>query len=410
MKSVSAFAETLKFLHNGGPIAGSRLVSLSCSGGEAALVADMALDRNVSFPPFDARTRARVAATLNDYVAIDNPLDYHTFIWAQPEKLTATFTEVLKGGFDVGMVILDTPTHPKMKPDSWAMTARAMAAASEATGARAAVVATLSEGMPLALAEELSASGVAPMMGLDDALTAFEAAAAIGRNWARDEEPPEMLAPMVRGSGAHVFSEHAAKQMLKAHGLTVPEGIVCAAKDAVAAAERLGYPVTLKVSSAAIAHKTEAGGVALNLRTAAEVEEAARRLSALAPEVLVERMVTGAVAELIIGLTSDPQFGTAMVVGAGGILTELLKDTATLILPTTRTEIERALRTLKVWTLVEGFRGRSGDAQALIAAVEAVARFAEAHRGFIEELDVNPLLVCKDGAVAVDALIKMRTP
>jgi acyl-CoA synthetase (NDP forming) len=410
MKSVSAFAETLKFLHNGGPIADSRLVSLSCSGGEAALVADMALERHVSFPPFNAETKPRVAATLNEYVAIDNPLDYHTFIWAQPEKLAATFTEVLKGGFDVGMVILDTPTHPKMKPDSWAMTARAMAAASQATGARAAVVATLSEGMPLALAEELSASGVAPMMGLDDALTAFEAAAAIGRNWARAEEPPEMLAPMVKGSAAHVFSEHAAKQMLKAHGLTVPEGIVCAAKDAVAAAERLGYPVTLKVSSAAIAHKTDAGGVALNLRTAEEVEGAARRLSALAPDVLVERMVTGAVAELIIGLTSDPQFGTALVVGAGGILTELLKDTATLILPTTRTEIERALQSLKVWRLVEGFRGKSGDAVAVIAAVEAVARFAEAHRGFIEELDVNPLLVCKDGAVAVDALIKMRTP
>jgi acetyl-CoA synthetase len=410
MKSVSAFAETLKFLHNGGPIADSRLVSLSCSGGEAALVADMALERQVSFPPFNAETKLRVAATLNEYVAIDNPLDYHTFIWGQPEKLTATFTEVLKGGFDVGLVILDTPTHPKMNPDSWAMTARAMAAASQATSARAAVVASLSEGMPLTLADELSALGVAPMMGLDDALTAFEAAAIIGRNWARGEEPPEMLQPIRRGTEEHVFSEYRAKQMLKAHGLAVPEGIVCPAKDAAAAAERLGYPVTLKVSSAAIAHKTEAGGVALNLRSAFEVEEAARRMAELAPEVLVERMVTGAVAELIIGLTTDPQFGTALVVGAGGILTELLKDTATLILPTTRSEIERALKGLKVWKLVEGYRGKPGDQEAVIAAVEAVARFAEANRGLVEELDVNPLLVLKDGAVAVDALIKMRTP
>ena len=409
MKSVSAFAETLKFLHNGGPIADSRLVSLSCSGGEAALVADMALEKKVSFPPFNAETKPRVAATLNEYVAIDNPLDYHTFIWGQPEKLTATFTEVLKGGFDVGMVILDTPTHPKMKPDSWATTARAMAAASKATGARAAVVASLSEGMPLSLAAELSAAGVAPMMGLDDALTAFEAAASIGRNWARTEEPPEMLPPARKGTGERLLSEHEAKLLLKKHGLSVPEGVVCPAEDAVVAAERLGYPVTLKVSSTAIAHKTEAGGVALNLKTAAEVEEAARRMRELAPKVLVERMVTGAVAELIIGLTSDPQFGTALVVGAGGILTELLKDSVTLILPTTTREIERALASLKVWTLVEGFRGRSGDKEAVIRAVEAVAAFAMAHRGLVEELDVNPLLVTKDGAVAVDALIKMRT-
>lgn len=410
MKSVSAFAETLKFLHNGGPITDSRLVSLSCSGGEAALVADMALEKRVSFPPFNAETKPRVAATLNQYVAIDNPLDYHTFIWGQPEKLTATFTEVLKGGFDVGMVILDTPTHPKMKPDSWATTARAIAAASKATGARAAVVASLSEGMPLSLAAELSASGVAPMMGLDDALTAFEAAAFIGRNWARSEEPPEMLPPVKKGAEERLFSESVAKELLKKHGLAVPEGIVCPAGDAVAAAEKLGYPVTLKVSSAAIAHKTEAGGVALNLRNAAEVEDAARRMATLAPDVLVERMVTGAVAELIIGLTSDPQFGTALVVGAGGILTELLKDTVTLILPTTRSEIERALKTLKVWTLVEGFRGKSGDQEAVIRAVEAVADFANANRGLVEEVDVNPLLVLKDGAIAVDALIKMRKP
>ena len=410
MKSVSAFAETLKFLHNGGPIANSRLVSMSCSGGEAALVADMALERQVSFPPFNAETKPRVAATLNEYVAIDNPLDYHTFIWGQPEKLKATFTEVLRGGFDVGMVILDTPTHPKMKPDAWAMTAHAMAAASKATGARAAVVASLSEGMPLNLAAELSAAGVAPMMGLDDALTAFEAAAHIGRNWARAEDPPEMLPPVVKGSGEKVLSEYEAKQLLKSFGLAVPEGIVCKAPDAIVAAEKLGYPVTLKVSAAAIAHKTEAGGVALNLKTAAEVEAAAARMARLAPDVLVERMVTGAVAELIIGLTSDPQFGTSLVVGAGGILTELLKDSVTLILPTTRGEIERALCTLKVWTLVEGFRGKSGDQAAVIHAVEAVAAFAAANRGLIEELDVNPLLVLKDGAVAVDAMIKMRTP
>ncbi|MEI7597974.1 MAG: acetate--CoA ligase family protein, partial [Aestuariivirga sp.] len=107
---------------------------------------------------------------------------------------------------------------------------------------------------------------------------------------------------------------------------------------------------------------------------------------------------------------ASPETRHALVVGAGGILTELLKDSVTLILPTTRSEIERALKTLKVWTLVEGFRGKSGDQQAVFRAVEAVADFANANRGLVEELDVNPLLVLKDGAIAVDALIKMRKP
>ena len=173
-------------------------------------------------------------------------------------------------------------------------------------------------------------------------------------------------------------------------------------------AEKLGLPVTLKVSSADIAHKTEAGGVILNLKTADDVAAAAEKLSRLAPEVLVERMVTGAVAELIIGVTRDPQFGLALTIGAGGVLTELLQDAATVLLPTTRTEIETAAASLKCWKLVTGFRGKSGDAAAVIEAIEAVARYALANADTLEELDVNPLLVLPDKAVAVDALIRLR--
>lgn len=410
LDSVTAFVETLKLLHHGGPLADSRLVSMSCSGGEAALVADMAADKEVRFPPFDAATKPKVAATLNEYVSIDNPLDYHTFIWRQEEKLAATFSAALSGGFDAGMLILDVPTQPHMNPEAWLTTARAFRSAATMTGARAAVVASLPECMPLALADELAAHGVAPMLGLDDALSAFEAAARIGRNWAEKREPPPLIPAHRRGGPARTLTEFDAKSLLKSFGLRVPEGEVCPAADAPEAAGRIGFPVTLKVSSAAIAHKTEAGGVALNLRTREDVEQAAARLGKLAPDVLVECMVTGAVAELIVGLKSDPQFGLALVVGAGGILTELLKDSATLLLPTDRWEIERALRSLKVWTLIDGYRGKSGDREAAVAAIEAIAAFAVAQDGLIEELDVNPLLVLPNGAIAVDALIRMRTP
>ena len=131
-------------------------------------------------------------------------------------------------------------------------------------------------------------------------------------------------------------------------------------------------------------------------------------MAKLAPEMLVEKMVQGAVAELIIGLKADPQFGLAMVIGAGGILTELLKDSVTLLLPTSREEIIRALSKLRVWKLVEGFRGKSGDQQATIQAIQSIAAFAAAHEGLIAELDVNPLFILPQGAIAADALVKMR--
>ena len=165
----------------------------------------------------------------------------------------------------------------------------------------------------------------------------------------------------------------------------VPRGRVVPWGEAVEAARAIGFPVTLKVSSAAIAHKTEVGGVALNLKSDDEVRDAAARLAELSTELLVEEMVQGAVAELIVGLTRDPQFGLALVIGAGGVLTELMQDTATLLLPTTREEIERALASLKVCETHRGFRGKSGDREAVIAAIEAVARFAAAHGPRIDE-------------------------
>ena len=432
MTSVTAFAETLKFLHHGGPLKSARLVSMSCSGGEAALVADMALTKNVSFPPFDETTKPRVAATLNEFVSIDNPLDYHTFIWGDEDKLQNMFMAVLGGGFDVGMLILDVPTHPHMNPAAWWKTARAFRRASELKSARAVIVSSLHESMPLDLASDLAKSNMAPMMGLDDCLTAFEAAAFIGENWDRDYN----LACHTRSSNRHpreggdpalqqaqsleeswipafagmtaggTMTEYNGKLLLQKFGLSIPEGRLCTPAEAVSTANDLGYPVVVKVSSAAIAHKTEVGGVAINLKNATEVKAAADRMSKLAPELLIEKMVQGSVAELIVGLKADPQFGLALVIGAGGIFTELLKDSVTLLLPCSDDEIIRALKKLKVWKLVEGYRGKHGDQAAVIAAINSVCAFANTYNDEIEELDINPLFVLQNGAVAADALIK----
>ncbi len=189
--------------------------------------------------------------------------------------------------------------------------------------------------------------------------------------------------------------------------------------DAPAAAAEVGFPVALKLGRPVLAHKTEAGAVALNLRNEAAVKHAAAAITksvaaykpGLVPErFLIERQVTGAVAELIIGLHRDPQFGLVMVVGMGGIMVELMDDAATFLLPTDRNSVARAIGGLKVAQILKGYRGKpAGDIDAAIDAVMAIAAFAEAHRDSIVELDVNPLMVLPkgQGAVAVDALIVM---
>lgn len=407
--SITAFVETLKLLHFGGPTRGGRLMSMSCSGGEAALAADLAEGRAISFPPFDAAAAARVRATVSDLVTVSNPLDYQTFIWGDRAKLAATFGAALSGGFDVGMLILDVPTAPGADPSSWIVTAEAFADAAAATGARAAVVATLPECLPDHLGATLGATGIAPMVGLDDALTAFEAAASIGRAWAAPRPAPVIHPSAPVGATILQLTEFEAKRRLADAGLSVPRGQVCAPPDAAAIAARLGFPVVVKVSSVDLAHKTEAGGVALDLRDEEAVQRAAARMGGLADALLVERMVPGAVCELIVGIKTDAQFGLAVVIGAGGILAELLADTVTLLLPADRAEIAAGLARLRISKLIEGFRGRSGDREAVIDAVAAIARFAEAHAARLVDLEINPLLVLSpgQGAVAADAFIRL---
>lgn len=207
-----------------------------------------------------------------------------------------------------------------------------------------------------------------------------------------------------------MLDEWQSKRALAAYGLPGPAGRLVEASDAVAAADALGYPVVVKAVSAELAYKTEAGAVKLDLNSAEAVQAAVSTLRHLSDRFLVERMAQEIVAELIVGVTRDAQFGLSLTVGAGGVLVELLRDTATVLLPVSTEEISTALASLKIYSLLTGYRGRTvGDVDALLGAVLAIASYAYEYRDTLVELDVNPLLVLPEGrgVLAVDALIRM---
>ena len=154
-------------------------------------------------------------------------------------------------------------------------------------------------------------------------------------------QPSPLPAPSASASPPEILTEHASKALLADAGLRIPKAATCGISEAGRTAGKIGFPVALKATG--IAHKTEAGGVVLNLTTPQQVQAAADAMSAITDEVLIEQMVTGAVCELIIGITRDPQFGLVLVIGAGGILTELLADSAALLLPASRSDMDRAL-------------------------------------------------------------------
>ncbi|MGO4129317.1 acetate--CoA ligase family protein [Inquilinus sp. YAF38] len=406
--SLPVLLEALKLLHVAGPLPGRDIASMSCSGGEAALIADAALGTGLRFRPLDAAQTARVAATVSELVTVSNPFDYHTFIWADAPAMTETFSAVMAAEFDLTLLVLDLPRGDRCSDADWVPSLEALVAASQRTGRKAALVASLPEGLPEDQAQRLVGAGVAPLLGIDDALAAIAAAAEAGD--IRDEANVLPLEPVPLAPGpVRTLSEWESKRRLAGYGVMVPEGRLARSPDeAVEAAETIGFPVVLKATGADLAHKTELGAVRLNLADAAAVRDAALALAGLGEALLVERMVGGAVAELIVGIGRDKLLGLHLVLGSGGTLVELVGDRRILLLPAGRAEITAAIRSLKIAKLLDGHRGRPpGDLDAAVDAVLRVQGFALAQSDRLAELDVNPLIVTPHGAVAADVLLRL---
>ena len=408
VETLPALLETLKLLHVAGPLPGRSISSMSCSGGEASLISDAAVGRAVAFRDLKPEQLPRLRHVLGEMVTLSNPLDYHTFVWGDLARQKEAFAAMFEGGYALNLVVLDFPRTDRCDAADWLTTADAVIAAASETGALAGILATLPETMPEAIASRLIEEGVVPFCGIDETLIAAEVAAGIGQAW--QNPPPLQLLNMASVEGAiETLTEADAKAELDLAGLRTPRGLIATTPlQAADCAGRLGFPVVLKALG--IAHKTESGAVALNLKDARAVSDAASAMDA-ASGYLVEKMIERPVAELIVGAARDPVFGLSLTLGAGGIFVELLEDSVTLPLPATRSDISEAISGLKVAKLMNGYRGGpKGDFEATVTAVARAADYVVMNAARLEELDINPLMVLPEGrgVAAVDALIRRR--
>ena len=389
----SELIETLKLFHVHGNQLGRRLCSLSCSGGEAGLVADLAAPFGIEFPPVPAPVRARLGEILGPMVTVANPLDYHTFIWGDGPRTTAVFTTMLSG-YDAGLYIIDTPRPDRCDPSGYQPALEAIVAAQAATGKPALPVASMAENFDEGCAKKLMDQGVCTLMGLETALAAIKAAQT-GPGLAGWRP---LAALPARGAG--MLSEAEGKDLLAAAGVAVPRAVWGATLAGVArAAAGLTPPYVLK--GLGFAHKTEAAAVRLGLASLDGQAEMAG-----ATGYLVEEMVTGAVAEVLVGLRRDPVYGVSLTLGMGGVAAEVLADTVTLIWPVTEAQILAEMRRLRLWPLLDGYRGRKKADMAGLAAMAVRLGRLMAADGRLEEIEINPVLLRESGAVAVDALIR----
>jgi len=413
--TLGTLCETLKLFHTGGALAGNKVLVMGASGGDMAMTADVSRALDIDFAPIPREQELALRGLLTDRVTIANPFDIHTYLWFDPPALGRVFGSVLRAGYDAVGFMLDCPPEAKADTSAFDAAIDAFIGASHGAPARAALIASLPETISARVRQRCLDGGVIPLQGQREAMEALALAGAVGVAWRSNPSVSLQIAPggTRADAVAYTLSEHEGKAALKEFGVAIPRGDLASPGSAAERAAALGFPVVLKAVGAHLEHKAEVGGVALNIRNAAEAEAAARRLSALSDSLLVEQMTSDGVAEILVGLIVDPQFGQVLVLGAGGVLTELLSDSVTLLPPWTRESVQAALRGLKVGKLLEGHRGkRAGDVEALVDTVLNVTRYASANLATLIELDVNPVIVRPKGcgAVAVDVMIRLTNP
>ena len=405
--SLEAFVEALKVLHVLGPLKGGRIGAMSTSGGDLTLLAD-ALGPDLSIPSLSESVEQLLRAKVHERVVAANPFDYQMFNWNDEDHMAEKFTAFLSEDFDVALCLLDYPREDICDQSSWGGAERGFVRAAQKTGTKAAVLATFADTITESVAVRLMEQGVALLAGIDTGVAGIQAAVDVGTAWSRSPSPP-LLANFGHRleSPGKVLNEAESKNFLSRYGIQVPVGrVVQNAPEAVNAAGDLGYPVVIKALG--VSHKTEVGGVRLGLGSADEVIAAVTEMSKLSRSFLIEKMIDGVVAELIVGVVRDEQFGPYLLLGGGGILVELMKDSASLLLPATRQQILHALSKFKCAPLLNCFRGcPPADLKAAADIILAVADIVENDPSAINELDINPLMVLAEGqgAVAADALI-----
>jgi acyl-CoA synthetase (NDP forming) len=400
--------------------AGTRVAILSNSGGLGVLSVDLCADLGLTPAEFTPETTAVLRAALPDFAAAANPVDLTAQMLTDPGMLARVLPvleadpgvdaivfqiALLGSATDLGRLVLDVASIARRSPK---------------------VVAVSCPQRPV-----VDAFRAADVLAFEDGSVALRSLACLARATARRPRwlaraaaapppPPPAPPPLPAGRTAGQFlNEWESQRLLAPYGLPLVDTVfVTAAAAAPDAADQVGYPVVVKICSAALPHKSDVGGVALGVPDRAAVAEACRRIEtevrAHAPGIPVEgfviqRQARGAL-ELALGVKTDPVFGPVVLVGSGGVLIEVLRDFRLLLPPIDGAAAQEALRSLRIGALWDGVRGSAP--LDLPAAVALLERLGEAARGLgrvVSEIDLNPVLVGRrgEGVTVLDALVRL---
>jgi acetate---CoA ligase (ADP-forming) len=415
VRSVDEMAAAMMLLpETGGLRAGGLAASLD-SGGERGLLLDLASDNGVAFADLAPATVARLVAALDPGLEPVNPLDR----WGTGRNYPQDFFDSFHALMDdpdvaLGAVVLDRMVGGRINPDA----IRIALETRTRTGKPVVIVSNHQGSGSDPAAVETTRAGV-PVL---DALPPFLAAARLAlERRDRLSHPPAIVEHIDPAVVARWRARLALGSLDEAEGLslladfgiaTPPFGIVEDTDAAIAAADRIGYPIALKTAMPGILHKSDVSGVRLGLADGPSAAAAYADLSArLGSRVLVAAMAKGPAVEMMLGIVRDPAFGPTVLVGTGGIHAEILRDVVVARPPFDSTFARRLIDRLRLRPMLDGVRGApAADLDTLAAAIARFSLLAAELGEMIDTMDVNPLLAGPNSVVAVDALVIARSP
>ena len=416
-----------------GPLPGKRFGFVTASGGACEIISDRSADEGLEIPDFTDETKTGLATIVPDFGAIQNPLDVTGYILVNPKMLADSLT-VVQNDTNIDVIVMMSDLPKVSPPDPEPIYAQFAATAELLKQGPKPVIVLGGTSMDVTpFGREVAEKANYPYVlgGIDHGVSALGGALrwadAYNANQAKLARPAAAAVEQLdvdgfaasRGiTGRFTWAEHHAAAFLSQHGVpVVPQEVVASADDAVAAANRVGFPVVVKLAADDIEHKSDIGGVKLNLTSDDAVRQAYEDVVAAGHKAggevvgaLVQPM-RGAGLELLVGIVTDPAWGHVLAVGFGGVWVEILKDTFLRSLPVDREEILEALGGLRGAKLFEGYRGaEASDLGAIADAVVQVATLAQGLGSQLESLEINPLLVRGSSVEALDALITFTNP
>ena len=425
--------ETAEYLSHAPSPKGPRLGGMTFSGGMKGMMLEAAERHGLSFPPLAPETLAKVGEVLGVGTSLGNPLDAGFAALSSPEAYFKCI-EILRADPNIDVLLLqeELPPQPRTnnKVDNLLQVDRMVA---ESLWPPVAIVSMISYMFTEHTREFRAKLEHLPVLQeIDKALKAAGAAGRYGALRTQVAAAPEnaraskpnVAAILKRRSraadGLSVLNEADSKELLRAYGIRTPREVIAGSADtAIMAAQDIGYPVVLKLLAAEVQHKSDIGGVILNIRSDNELRAAYTRLGqnlakavrgAKLEQVIVAEQVSGFV-ELVLGVQRDPEVGPVVMFGSGGINLELHKDVAFGAVPLPLWQAKAMIERTTAGKLLKGYRGMpAGDEGSVLAALIALGRLANDIGDQVESIDINPVVALPDGqgAVALDALVVLR--